>query len=50
MKDQAELIGARPAARRAIGSQMRRPRLDVVLRLAASAVDILIGRCGRTAF
>ena len=42
MQDQAELVGARIAARSAIGSELGLVQLDEVLHLATGAVDSLV--------
>src|SRR5918911_4616122 len=42
MQEQAELVGARLGAGRAIDSKVRLPRFDVVLRIAAPAINVLI--------
>src|SRR3954452_13048021 len=42
MQEEAELVGAGLGAGRAIGGKVRLPRLDVVLRHAALAVDLFI--------
>src|SRR6267154_917630 len=42
VQDQAELVGARIAARGAIGSELSLVQLDEVLHLAATTVDSLI--------
>src|SRR3954469_17653438 len=42
MQKQPELVGGGLRAGRAIGSQVRLPRLDVVLRRAAPAVELFI--------
>src|SRR3954454_2521649 len=48
MQEQAHLVGARPATRRAVGGQMGLPCLDMVLGLAAGAIDVLVdGAPGR---
>src|SRR5881628_1563477 len=42
MQKQPELVGARLGAGRAIGRKVRLPGFDVVLRIAAPAIDVLI--------
>src|SRR3954467_3351845 len=42
MQKEPELVGAGLGAGRAIGSQVRLPRFDVVLRRAAPAVELFI--------
>src|SRR3954447_8534412 len=42
MQEQPELVGARLGAGRAIGSKVRLPRLDVVLRRAAPAINVFV--------
>src|ERR1041384_2729585 len=42
MQEEAELVGAGLGAGRAMGGKVRLPRLDVVLRVAALAVDLFI--------
>src|SRR3954469_20360733 len=42
MQEEAELVGAGFGAGRAIGSKVRLPGFDVVLRRAASAIDLFI--------
>lgn len=49
MQEEPELIGRRLGAGRAVGGEMRLPRLDVVLGRSAPAVDILVERLGFTA-
>ena len=46
MQEQPELVGRGLGARGAVGRQMRLPGLDVVFRLAAPAVDILVKYTG----
>ena len=46
MQKQPELVGRGLGARGAVGRQMRLPGLDVVFRLAAPAVDILVKYAG----
>ena len=46
MQEQPELVGRGLGARGAVGRQMRLPGLDVVFRLAAPAVDILVKYAG----
>jgi hypothetical protein len=50
MKEQAHLVGCRPAARRAISGETCFPGLDMIFRLAAGTVDILVdGAAGQAA-
>src|SRR3954469_20759038 len=42
MQKQPELVGARLGAGRAIGGKVRLPRLDVVLRRAAPAINVFV--------
>ena len=46
VQEQPELVGGGLGARGAVGGQMRLPGLDVVFRLAAPAVDILVEDAG----
>jgi len=46
VQEQPELVGRGLGARGAVGRQMRLPGLDVVFRLAAPAVDILVKYTG----
>ena len=46
MQEQPELVGRGLGARGAVGRQMRLPGLDMVFRLAAPAVDILVKYTG----
>src|SRR5215210_5249433 len=49
MQEEAELVGARLGAGRAISGEVRLPRLDVVLRRAAPAENVLVERLGLAA-
>src|SRR4051794_40588323 len=42
MQEEAELVGAGLGAGRAIGGEVRLPRLDVVLRRAAPAINVFV--------
>ena len=49
VEDEANLIGERRAARRAVGGELSLVQLDEIFRLAASAVEGLVEPFGRTA-
>ena len=42
MQEQAELIGGRLAAGRAVGGEMGLPGFDVIFRAAAPAINVLV--------
>src|SRR3954470_13188335 len=42
MQEEAELVGARLRAGGPIGSQVRLPRLDVIFRLTAPAINVFV--------
>jgi hypothetical protein len=49
VQEQLQLVGGGVGGRGAVGREMRLPGLDVVFRVAAPIVDILVkerGRCG----
>ena len=50
MEEEAELIGGRLRAGRAIRRQMRLPRLDMVFGLAAPAIEVFVKRAGVAPF
>lgn len=49
MEKQAQLVGRGPGAGSAIGGEVGVPGLDVILRLASPAIDLLVEPAGRLA-